>query len=74
MKIKPLIKPLYKKGDKNKYRNYQGIILVSVGCKLLSNVILFRLRDAVDKVSREDQSGVRKGRECADQIFSLRLN
>ena len=47
---KTLIKPLYKKGDKSECRNYRGISLVSVGSKLLSNMILFRLRDVVDKV------------------------
>ena len=36
-----------------------GISLVSVGSKLLSNMILFRLRDAVDKVLREEQCGFR---------------
>ena len=46
---KTLIKPLYKKGDKSKCHNYRGINLVSVGSKLLSDMILFRLRDAVDK-------------------------
>ena len=39
---KAFIKPLYKKSDKNESRNYQGISLVSVGSKLLSNMILFK--------------------------------
>ena len=43
-----LIKPLYKKGDKSECGNYQGISLVSIGSKSLSNMILFRLRDAVE--------------------------
>ena len=58
---KTLIKPLYKKGDKRQRRNYRGISLVSVGSKLstyrtvrtlhlLSNMTLFRLKDAVYKV------------------------
>ena len=46
---KSLIKPMLKKGDKSECRNYRGISLVSVGSKLLSKMILFRLRDAVDK-------------------------
>ena len=70
---KTLIKPLYKKGDKNECRNYRGISLVSVGSKLLSNMILFRLKDAVDKVLRKEQCGFRKGRGCVDHVFTLRL-
>ena len=38
---KTLIKPLYKKGGKSECRNYRGISLVSLGSKLLSNMILF---------------------------------
>ena len=34
---------------------------------------LFRLRDAVDKVLREEQCGFRKGGECVDQVITLRL-
>ena len=47
---KTLIKPLYKKGDKSGCRNYRGINMVSVSNKLLSNMILFRLRGVVEKV------------------------
>ena len=36
-------------------------------------MILFRVRDAVDKVLREKQCGFKKGRGCVDQIFTLRL-
>ena len=53
--------------------NYRGISLVSVGRKLLSNMILFRLSDAVDKVLRGEQCGLRKGRGCVDQVFTFRL-
>ena len=54
-------------------RNYREISRVSVGSKLLSGMILFRLGDVTDKVLREEQSGFRKGRKCVDQIFILRL-
>ena len=36
-------------------------------------MILFRLRDAVDKVLREEQCSFGKGRGCVDQVFTLRL-
>ena len=70
---KTLIKPLHKKGDKSECRNYRSISLVSVGSKLLSNMILFKIRDAADIVLREEQYGFRKGRGCVDQVFTLRL-
>ena len=69
---KTLIKTLYKKGDKSECRNYRGISLASVGSKFLSKMILFRLRDAADKVLRIEQCGLRKGRGCVDQVFTLR--
>ena len=68
---KNLITLLYKKGDKSECRNCQGISLVSVGSKLLGNIIPFRVRDAVDKVLREEQCGFRNGRGYVNQIFSL---
>ena len=68
-----LIKPLCEKGDKSQWGNYLGISLVSIGNKLLSNLLLFGLRNAVGKVLREVQCGFRKGRGCVDQIFTLRL-
>ena len=49
------------------------VYLVSVRSKLLSIVMLFRLRDAVDKYSRKEQCGFIKGRGSVDQIFTLRL-
>ena len=36
-------------------------------------MMLFRLRDAVDKVLKEEQCGFRKVRGCINQIFNLRL-
>ena len=49
--------------------------MVSVGSELLRIVILFRFRDAVDKVLREKkkQCSFRKGRGCVDHIFILIL-
>ena len=68
---KTLIKPLYKKGGKSKCGNYRAINVVFVSSKLLSIMIPFGLRDAVDKVIREEQCSLRKGRGCFDQIFTL---
>jgi hypothetical protein len=50
---KTLIKPLHNKGDRSEFGNYTGISLVSVACRLLCIIMVFRLRDAVDKGLRE---------------------
>ena len=55
---KTLIKSLDKKGDKSDCYNYRGISLVSVGSK--SMMILFRLKNTVDKVLQEEQCRFRK--------------
>ncbi|XP_065565855.1 uncharacterized protein LOC136030711 [Artemia franciscana] len=61
------------KSDNSDCRSYRGVSLVSIGSKLLCNIILFGLKDAVDKVLIEEQYGFRKSRGCVDQIFTLRL-
>ena len=65
---KTLITLLCKKGDRSECHNYRGISLVSVGSKLLSNMILFRLRDGVDEVFIEEQRSFRKGRGYVDNF------
>ena len=64
---------MYKKGDKSECRNYRGISLVSVGSTLISNMILFRPRDTVGRILREERCGLRISRGCVGQIFTLWL-
>ena len=66
------IVPLPKKGDLSNCSNWRGITLLSVPGKILSIVILNRLKNAVDKLVREEQCGFRPGRSCTDAIFTLR--
>ena len=47
-------------------------MLLSVTSKVLSRVILNRLSETSDTLLRKEQAGFRKGRSCADQIFTLR--
>ena len=51
----------------------RGSSLVSVGSKLISTMIIFRLRDGVGKVRKRDQNGFRNGIGFVDPIFALRL-
>ena len=68
-----IIKSLYKKADKSDCCIYSSISLVSVGSKLLCIMILFRLRDAIDIVLREEQYGYRKDNGSVDHIYTLRF-
>ena len=55
--------------------DYRGIclMLLSIPGKILSRVLLDRLREAVDPKLREEQADFRKGRSCPDQITTVRI-
>ena len=71
-KVGLLIK-LPKKGDLSLCKNWRGIMLLSMVGKILSRVILERLKGALDALLREEQAGFRRGRSCTDQIATLRI-
>ena len=62
-----------KKGDLTNCNNYRGITMLSVPGKILSQIILQRLIDALDKILRDQQMGFRKNRSCTDHIATLRI-
>ena len=64
---------LPKKGDLTKCENYRGIMLLSVPGKIMSKIILNRMKKIVDKKLRKNQAGFRPNRSCADQITTLRI-
>ena len=64
---------LPKKGDLSNCNNYRGITLLSIPGKVFNRVILDRIKEAADKLLRDNQAGFRKHRSCTDQIASLRL-
>ena len=67
-----MIVKLPKKGNISDCNNWRGITLLSVPGKVLSRILLKRLRAAVDARLREEQAGFRAGRSCTEQIFTLR--
>ena len=55
----------------NIFINYWAISLVSIGSKLLRNMTLLRLRDTVDKVWKEGQSGLEKVEDVSTKFSHL---
>lgn len=70
---KRLICPVYKKGNKLDYWNYQPITLLSTTYKVFSTILLRRLKTFTERDLEEHQSGFREGRSTLDQIFTLRI-
>ena len=64
---------LPKKGDLSSCNNWRGIMLLSVPSKILTRIILERLKRALDKTLREEQAGFRQDRSCTDHIATLRI-
>jgi len=67
-----LIVPLFKKGDKMKCENYRGIMLLNVTYKILSSVMLERLKEYSEEILGECQCSFRPQRRTTDQLFVVR--
>lgn len=61
-----------KKGDLMICDSWTSITLNSIVLKDFSLVILNRIHAALDNILRNEQTGFRQSRGCADQIFLLR--
>jgi sorting nexin-29 len=66
-----LIIPLFKKGNKMKCENYQGITLLNIAYKILSIITLERLKEYSEEILGAYQCSFRPQRRM-DQIFIVR--
>ena len=68
-----LLVKLTKKGDLSRCGKWRRKMLLSIPSKVLTRVILNRMKVAVNKALRDEQAGFRKDRSCIDQIATLMI-
>ena len=64
--------PIPKKGDLSHCDNWTGISLMDVIGKIVVRILQKRLQKLAEDELPESQCGYRKGRSCADMIFTVR--
>ena len=64
---------LPKKGDLGNCNNWRGITLLVIASKVLTRVVLARIKSSIDRKLRQNQAGFRPDRSCTDQIATLRI-
>jgi hypothetical protein len=67
-----VIVPLHKKGDKLECTNYRGISLLNCTYKILSKIILNKLKIYGEEVIGEHQAGFMGGKSTTDQLFIMK--
>jgi hypothetical protein len=70
---KGLIIKISKKGDLSNCSNWRGITLFSIPSKILTRVILNRIRNTVEQHLQKEQAGFRKHQSCVDLVNTLRI-
>ena len=66
-----ILVPIPKKGDLSSCDNWHGISLLDVVGKVVARVLQVRLQKLAEEELPESQCGFRKGRSCADMIFTV---
>jgi len=67
-----LIIPTHKRGGRDRCENYRGIALGNTPYKILSNIILRKIKPYIERVMGDYQNGLRDGRSVIDNIFALK--
>ena len=68
-----IIVPIHKTGDRDRCENYSGIALGKAAYKILSNIILGKIKPYMKKVMGNYQNGFRDGRSEIDNIFAQKI-
>ena len=68
-----LIVTIHKRGDRDGCENYRGIALGNAAYKILSNIILGKIKPYIEKIMGGYQNGFRDGRAVIDNIFALKI-
>ena len=68
-----IIVPIHKRGDRDRCENYSGIALGNAAYKILSNIILGKIKLYIENVMGDYQNGFIEGRSVIDNIFALRI-
>ena len=72
-KLEGLLVKLPKKGGVLLYNDWRGIMLLSTPEKVLSRIILERLKATLDKTLGDEQAGFRQDRSRTDHIVTMRI-
>jgi hypothetical protein len=64
--------PVYKKGDKLDCKNYQGICILNVTCKVFVKILYDRLLPHANAAVQDYKAGFQSGKSTTDQLFALR--
>ena len=64
---------LYKgKGERTECKNYRGISLLSVAGQIYAGTLVDKVHRVTGGLIDDEQGGIRAGRGCVDQIFTLK--
>ena len=65
--------PTHKRGDRDSCENYRGTALGNAANKILSNIILGKIKTYIEKVMGDYQNGFRDGRSVIENTFALKI-
>jgi hypothetical protein len=68
-----IIVPIHKKGDRDGYENYRGIALGNAAYKILSKIILEKIKPYIEKVMGDYKNGFKDGSSVIDNILALKI-